>query len=580
MKLTEALQILNAARSAGGPVGEVSLCCGFTPLHAATFLQAHLQTRFPDRRIQLTTGLYGDLIGNIERTTASAMAAVILEWSDLEPRLGFRQSGGWKPSQIPALMDAFADRLAHFETALTALASRMPVALSLPTLRLPPVFSSIGAKAAGPLLQLQALLAAAAVRLSGAGVRILNTPALDRLSPAASRGDLRSDLVTGFPFTQPHAEILARLLAECLSSHRAPKKGIITDLDDTLWQGLVGEVGADGVSWSLDHHSQLHGLYQQVLAALAEQGVLLAVASKNDPAVAGKALAQRSDLLLDPASLFPLEIHWGPKSESVRRILDTWNVGPNSVIFLDDSPIEIGEVQSAHPELECLLFPKKDHAAALALFDHLRDIFGKDTVTAEDAIRTESLRQGAHFHQEASSTSHQENFLSTLDATLRFALDPPASQTRVLDLINKTNQFNLNGQRYTETDWQQLRAEPGARVLSISYEDKFGALGTIAVLAGLLGHGDFHMRAWVLSCRAFSRRIEHATLRFLFDHYGLDRVVCDFQPTSKNGPLRDFAATLLDGAPAGPFTIRREDFDQRCPRLSQQVSPDNAEVPV
>src|SRR5437899_13061782 len=124
------------------------------------------------------------------------------------------------------------------------------------------------------------------------------------------------------------AELLSRLV-----QNRTPKKGLITDLDDTLWKGLLGEVCPEEVSWDLDHRSHMHGLYQQLLQALSAAGVLIGVASKNDSSLVEKAF-QREDLILSRDAIFPMEAHWGPKSESVARILKTWNVAADAVVFI------------------------------------------------------------------------------------------------------------------------------------------------------------------------------------------------------------------------------------------------------
>ena len=113
-------------------------------------------------------------------------------------------------------------------------------------------------------------------------VRIVNPQRLDALSPPAERLDVKAELMSGFPYRTAHASVVAELLAEPLKPVM-PKKGLITDLDDTLWRGILGEVGAHGVTWDLDHYSHMHGLYQQLLNSLAEAGVLIGVASKNDP---------------------------------------------------------------------------------------------------------------------------------------------------------------------------------------------------------------------------------------------------------------------------------------------------------
>ena len=163
------------------------------------------------------------------------------------------------------------------------------------------------------------------------------------------------ELLAGFPYTVSFADALAASLANVLYPP-VPKKGLITDLDDTLWSGIVGEVGVEGVSWSQDRHTQVHGLYQQMLAHLAGCGVLLGVCSKNEISMVEAALA-RKDFFLNPESLFPVHANWGPKSASVAKVLKTWNIAADSVVFVDDNPMELDEVQRAHLRITCILFP-------------------------------------------------------------------------------------------------------------------------------------------------------------------------------------------------------------------------------
>jgi FkbH-like protein len=391
---------------------------------------------------------------------------------------------------------------------------------------------------------------------------------LEEASPADARFDLKSDLYTGLPYTMQHADRLAAQLAEALLPP-APKKGIISDLDDTLWSGIVGEIGPDAVTWDLANHAQLHALYQKLLASLADSGTLIGAASKNDPAVVAKAF-ERKDLLLRPEQVFPIEVHWNAKSGSVTRILETWNIAADSVIFVDDSPMELAEVAAAHPGIECVLFPKNDHAAGLAMLQRLRDRCGKERVSKDDALRLESIRQGAAFREQATSGAAPEAFLRDINAVVTFDF-AAQSEPRVFELVNKTNQFNLNGHRYTEPDWRKLVSADGAVLAAISYEDKFGPLGTIAVLAGQVEGKRLNVSAWVMSCRAFARRIEHQTLKTLFESTGVSEMQFSFAPTAKNGPTRDFFASLLGEEPQTEFGLTRAQFEEKCPPLYHEV---------
>jgi FkbH-like protein len=566
VKLTEALKILQQAPKNASPF-HVALACGFTPLHIQTFLAAHLQQQLADRLVSVSPGLYGDVLGTLASVDDVAGVALPLEWADLDPRLGYRGAGDWGPAALPGILSAAIAMLGRIAAALEEIRAEIPIAVSLPTLPLPPIFHTGGWQAAEAQLNLEQSVAEFASRIARR-CSLVNSARLAEDSPLPGRYDFKSDLLAGLPYTLPHAAAVASALASLLAPP-LPKKAIITDLDDTLWRGLVGEIGPENISWDLASHSQLHGLYQKLLATLAEEGVLIGAASKNDPEVVKRAF-EREDLLLRPERIFPLEVHWGAKSGSIERILRTWNISADSVVFVDDSAMELAEAASAHPGIECLLFPNTDYAAAYALLRRLRDLFGKPRISQEDAIRLDSIRAGAQFQQPADAST-SEAFLQQAEAAITFDFSP-GDDPRALELVNKTNQFNLNGVRYTEADWRKRRARPGAFLAVVGYRDKFGPLGKIAVLEGRREEEVLFIDAWVMSCRAFSRRIEHQCLQTMFDRYAAREIFFDFRPTPRNGPLRDFLASIAGQQPDAPFTLNRALFEENRPPLYQRIA--------
>jgi FkbH-like protein len=566
VRITEALRtIQNSPQDA--PQYRAVLACSFTPLHLQTFFAAWLQRKLPERGVVVTTGLYGDLTGNLGAIRAAQhhAVAVPLEWSDLDPRLGLRSAGKWGHDAIPEILENARAALARLETEIERLCGSLPLAFSLPTTGLPPIFHTPGWQYSEAELLLKKELLDFAARLArNPGCGVVNLNRLAENSSHNSRYDLKTDLLTGLPYTLSHASALGEALATLLAPP-PPKKGLITDLDDTLWHGLVGEVGAGEVSWDLASHQHAHGLYQKLLSALASEGILVAAASKNDPAVVRQAL-ERTDLLLSPEDVFPVEVHWEPKSGSVGRILRTWNIAADSVVFVDDSPMELAEVTAAHPGIEPVLFPKNDPNQVYSMLRRLRDLFGKPRVSAEDSIRLESIRQ-ATLNEETSSENGTEDFLRRADAVIRFDHETASHDPRALELVNKTNQFNLNGVRLTPADWVARLAKPEAFLTVVSYQDKFGPLGKIAVLQGRAEGEALRVETWVMSCRAFSRRIEHQCLRALFDRFGVERLVFDFQSTPKNGPLKEFLARITGAQPEGAVTLERAQFNEACPAL-------------
>ncbi|HLH04119.1 MAG TPA: HAD-IIIC family phosphatase [Bryobacteraceae bacterium] len=570
MTITESLAILRAAQDLPNPF-QIQLACSFTPLHLKTLLAAHQQQRMPQRRAIVVEGVFGDLIGSIASASNPAAIAVVIEWQDLDPRLRYREGAAWGRTLAADLIDTARMMLGRIEQAIGQLPPHVAVAVSLPTLPLVPIFHPSTWQAGQLELLLERELSDFASRVAGRKLlNVVNRRWLDEHSPASNRFDLKSDLLIGFPYTIAHADQLADVLALNLAP-RQPLKGVITDLDNTFWNGLVGEIGTDAVRWDPASRYYLHGLYQKLLAALADEGILVGIASKNDPNVVGEAL-KRNDLLCAQEKIFPVEVHWSPKSESVGRILKAWNIGADAVAFIDDTPLELAEVAAAHPGITCLQFPVGDYQGVWNLLRNLRDLCGKPRLSEEDALRLESIRRGAEFQQQAESGAAQsDDFLKTIDAVLTFDFETAATSARTLELINKTNQFNLNGVRLTEADWQQKLVQPGAFVLGVKYEDKFGALGTIAAVQGRQNVNRLEISAWVMSCRAFSRRIEHQTLKRLFDRFGVDRIEFKFAPTAKNGPTQEFFGTMLGHLPDNDFGIDRAQFESVCPALYHRV---------
>ena len=573
MQLIEALQLVRRQTNDGSPETKVFLGCGFTPLHLQTFLAAELGLALPGARINVKTGLFGDLCGSLERLGPEGLDSVFvaIEWGDLDSRLALRTLGGWRPSQMPDIIESAARTAKRLQAGLAKIAGKLPTIVSQPTLPLPPMFASIPGQATATELELRAILPSLMADLSRLpNLRILGAQELDGNSPARTRHDLRSDMMSGFPYTIAHASALAAAMARLVRI--APrKKGLITDLDDTLWLGILGEEGVDGVSWHLDKHSHMHGLYQQFLASLSAAGVLVAVASKNDAELVERAF-QRSDLLLSKNDVFPFEANWSPKSESVQRILTTWNIGPDAVVFIDDSPMEVAEVKAAFPEMECIVFPKADHDAIWSLVKHLRDLFGKSILTDDDSIRLQSIRDASAWRDASQQPGHSmDDFLKTAEARIEFESVQSGNDARAFELVNKTNQFNLNGKRFGEAEWNGMLKAPGAFALAVSYKDKFGALGKIAVLTGSKQGRAAQVIAWVMSCRAFSRRIEHQCLKHLFESLDVDELAFEYKATPRNGPTQEFFTEIFGELPAGGVRLSKEQFAAKLPPLFHTV---------
>lgn len=570
MKLREALELVQQSSSDDARIARYLLGCSATPLHLRTFVHAHLAKQNPQFKVEIEPTVYGDLLGALARFEPYGYTAaiVVCEWYDLDPRLGFRRLGGWAPSLFDEIIHSVQTCFSQLRQSLERITQTIPVVLVLPTLPVAPLGISVPAQ----ISEFEAQLWMKAWEFASwsttcAQIRMINPAELDRVSPVLERFDLREELAHGFPYGLSHASKLAELIAHLLSP-APPLKGLITDLDDTLWDGILGEIGASGIRFTLDTGAQMHGVYQQFLSSLAERGVLLAIASKNDAALAEEAL-QRADLLIRRQHFFPVEVHWRSKSESVAAILSAWNVGPDAVAFVDDSPLELAEVQAHFPAIHTHLFPKGDSALLPAFFTTLRDWFGRSTIGGEDRIRSHSLQSNVAIQQQLLDPASQETFLKEMEARLSFQISREGSDRRAFELINKTNQFNLNGRRISEAGWREFLRDNDNFLMTLEYRDKFGPLGKIAALLGRVTGPEAEISTWVMSCRAFSRRIEHATLRYLFERLNVERISFRFETTARNSVLRQFFTDM--NIPESSSVLLRAEFEARCPQLSHAL---------
>jgi FkbH-like protein len=188
-------------------------------------------------------------------------------------------------------------------------------------------------------------------------------------------------------------------------------------------------------------------------------------------------------------------------------------------------------------------------------------------ISNEDRLRLDSVRSNHIVKRETGSNGNNlDVFLEQARSTLSFSFQKD-NDPRILDLINKTNQFNLNGNRYTQAALRRFIDDHSAFVLKASYEDRYGPLGKIAAIAGRTNGNFLFIDCWVMSCRAFSRRIEHACLDQLFREFEVETLEFDFRTTDRNEPLRKFFCEFLGAEPASRFRLSRKQFLEKCPQL-------------
>lgn len=399
--------------------------------------------------------------------------------------------------------------------------------------------------------------------LSDSKISVVNP--LESLSELSKNSwtNLRGLHQSAWPYSSEVTQKVAQITLECFFLDYERKKIIITDLDDTLWRGAVGEVGVDNLLFQPDVDGYKHFIYQKQLNRLMHEGILVAVCSKNELSIA-KAGLDRSDLHFDATKLAGVYAGWGKKSEMIARLLSDLGLLPNSAVFIDDSEFELQEVQTQYPDVVTLLFPKRDSEFQLFI-NRVHDFFTTNNLTDEDLKRNETYQARNKFEETRQSVNSIGEYLESLNMIAQIDEVQVESDERPLQLINKTNQFNLNGLRETMQSLQNYR-ESGARILKVKLQDHLADYGIVAVLVIRKNDQFLDIYHFVLSCRVFSRELEHAIINFLHNiakHHGITTVRARYLSTGKNIVLTNFLKEL--GISSLPL-------DQQQPTLVELVS--------
>ncbi len=319
-------------------------------------------------------------------------------------------------------------------------------------------------------------------------------------------------------------------------------KVLVTDLDNTLWGGVIGEDGMEGIQLSAEYPGAAYQAVQQAMLDFYQRGILLAVCSKNNPADAMEALESHPGMVLRPAHFAALRINWNDKARNLREIADELNVGIDSLAFLDDNPVERQHVREQLPEVTVVDLPENPMDYARALRDC--PVFERLKLSEEDAKRGEyyaAERERKKLEQTASSP---EDFYRSLEQELEVRRVTPMTLARVAQLTQKTNQFNTTTRRYSEQQIQAME-QNAHRVYSLRVKDRYADNGLVGV-AILAEKGDTcEIDTLLLSCRVIGRTVETAFLAKLAEEArsaGATHVEGWFLPTKKNAPAKEFYA--------------------------------------
>ncbi len=355
-----------------------------------------------------------------------------------------------------------------------------------------------------------AALAAFLEALEGAPVRWADLNAWQLAVGIERAHDVVKAMAYKQPYTTDFWHVIGSHLGDIvLRESRPTPKCIVLDCDNTLWGGVVGEDGVGGIELGSNFPGSGYLGLQKVLKSLKNQGVLLAIASKNNPKEVDDVFAQHDDMVLKPEDIAAWRVNWNPKSQSVREIAAELNIGADSLLMIDDSDYELAEIANAAPEVGRLQVPEEpallpDLIASSGLFRNMK-------VSAEDLKRTDMMHQEAARKQAATAMTREE-FLTSLALVMDYIEVGEEHVGRVAQLTNKTNQFNLTTIRRTEADIRALIADDDYVVRAMRVGDKFGDYGVVGVAILHAIDDGWEIDTFLMSCRVLSRGIETAFL--------------------------------------------------------------------
>jgi FkbH-like protein len=374
------------------------------------------------------------------------------------------------------------------------------------------------------------------------GLRLVDLDAAQRDCGLNRAFDSRQYYLYRQPFTDEFLLRAGRLIGRIiLALRRAPQKCIVLDCDNTLWGGIVGEDGVAGIQLGDEFPGTAFRDFQRWLLYWRRQGVFLAISSKNNEADVWEVFAKHDGMVLKREDISAWQINWEPKAEKIPLIAKALNIGTDSLVFIDDNPMEIEYVRSALPEVISVQVPE-DPADILATMRALT-CFDRLEVTDEDRQRADMMR--AEQSREALGASlSKDEFRKSLGLKLDF-FPGHAELERITQLINKTNQFNLTTKRRTLDEVRALAQSPQHRIYGLRVSDKFGDYGLTGVVVAEISQDRSHwfIDTFLLSCRVLGRGTETALLAALAEAARAESasaLFATFIPSAKNAPAASF----------------------------------------
>lgn len=345
--------------------------------------------------------------------------------------------------------------------------------------------------------------------------------------------------------TQALPAVASRVVDAILARKGRFHKCAIVDLDNTLWGGVIGDDGLEGIQ--IGELGQGHAFteFQTWLKELKNRGVMLAVCSKNDEANAKEPFLRHPEMVLKLDDFSAFVANWEDKASNIRRIQKELNIGLDSMVFFDDNPFERNLVRTMLPEVEVPELP--EDPAEYTAFARMQNLFDTNSYSDEDRVRTERYLAEKSRTELSAGIDNYDDYLKALDMKAVCAPFDAFHIPRIAQLTQRSNQFNLRTVRYSEQEIEEIAANPRYITRYYTLRDRFGEHGLIAVVILEKRENELFVNEWLMSCRVLKRGME----QFIADSIlraareaGVARVVGEYIPTPKNAMVKDLYASM------------------------------------
>jgi len=344
-------------------------------------------------------------------------------------------------------------------------------------------------------------------------------------------------------FLPLYADHVCRLIAAVRGKSR---KCLILDLDNTVWGGVIGDDGLEGIVIGQgDATGEAHLHVQATALALRERGVVLAVSSKNTDEIARQPFRAHPEMLLREDHIAVFQANWNDKATNIKAIAEELSLGLDSMVFLDDNPVERGLVRQMLPQVAVPELPSDPALYVRTLL--AAGYFEAIAYSGEDRQRAEFYQDNARRVTLQKQAGDVDAYLVSLNMQMTLQPFDDTGRARIAQLINKSNQFNLTTRRYTEAEVAAAQDDPDVFTLQVRLADAFGDNGMISVIICRREQHDWSVDTWLMSCRVLGRKVETAVLQELVEQArlrGIRRLIGNYLPTEKNKLVEDHYAKL------------------------------------